>query len=66
MEVARPATYRRWPAQPVRSKTILKFRMDRIHVGEVLAESITFEPEFVLEDYAARAFGVYQDPAQHG
>lgn len=52
--------------QPTRSETILNFRMDRIHVVEVLEESFTFAPGFALEGYAAQAFGVYQDPAQYG
>ena len=50
--------------QPARSETILNFRMDRIHAAEVMDESFAFAPGFVLEDYAARAFGVYQDPAR--
>ncbi|WP_254900911.1 YafY family protein [Maritimibacter sp. HL-12] len=52
--------------QPSRSETILNFRMDRIHAAEVLDESFAFAPGFTLEDYAAQAFGVYQDPAQYG
>lgn len=52
--------------QPARSETILNFRMDRIHAAEVMEESFAFAPGFTLEDYAAKAFGVYQDPAQYG
>jgi predicted DNA-binding transcriptional regulator YafY len=52
--------------QPARNETILNFRMDRIYVAEVLDESFAFAPGFILEDYAAKAFGVYQDPAQYG
>ena len=52
--------------QPSRSETILNFRMDRLQVAEVLDESFAFAPGFTLEDYAAKAFGVYQDPAQYG
>jgi predicted DNA-binding transcriptional regulator YafY len=52
--------------QPSRSETILNFRMDRIHVADVLDESFAFAPGFTLEDYATKAFGVYQDPAQYG
>ena len=52
--------------QPSRSETILNFRMDRIHAAEVMDESFAFAPGFILEDYAAKAFGVYQDPAQFG
>lgn len=52
--------------QPARSETILNFRMDRIHAAEVLEETFAFAPGFALENYAAQAFGVYQDPAQYG
>lgn len=52
--------------QPARSETILNFRMDRVFAAEVMDESFTFTSGFVLEDYAAKAFGVYQDPAQYG
>jgi predicted DNA-binding transcriptional regulator YafY len=52
--------------QPLRSKTILNFRMDRIHAAEVLDASFAFAPGFALADYAAQAFGVYQNPAQYG
>ena len=52
--------------QPSRSETILNFRMDRIHTAECLDESFKLAAGFSLEDYAAQAFGVYQDPAQYG
>lgn len=52
--------------QPARGETILNFRMDRIHSAEVLEESFNLAPGFSLEDYAAKAFGVYQDPEQYG
>lgn len=52
--------------QPARGQTLLNFRMDRIHATEVLEESFEFAKGFALNDYAAQAFGVYQDPAQHG
>ena len=52
--------------QPARSETILNFRMDRIYAAEVIDESFAFAPGFTLQDYAAQAFGVYQDPAQYG
>lgn len=52
--------------QPARGATILNFRMDRIHEVTVLNESFPFAPEFNLDDYAAKAFGVYQDPEQYG
>lgn len=50
--------------QPAHSEAILNFRMDRIYTAEVLDESFAFTPGFALEDYAAKAFGVYQDPAR--
>ncbi|MDG1431115.1 MAG: WYL domain-containing protein [Paracoccaceae bacterium] len=49
-----------------RGEAILNFRMDRIHSAEVLEESFTLDPGFSLEDYASKAFGVYQDPEQYG
>ncbi|MCY0146832.1 WYL domain-containing protein [Hoeflea sp. G2-23] len=52
--------------QPSHSETILNFRRDRIHAADVLNESLVFAPSFTLESYAAKAFGVYQDPAQYG
>ena len=52
--------------QPARGEMILNFRMDRIHSARVLDESFTFAPGFTLGDYAAQAFGVFQDPAQYG
>ncbi|MGX0904759.1 putative DNA-binding transcriptional regulator YafY [Roseovarius sp. MBR-79] len=52
--------------QPARGETMLNFRMDRIHAAEVLDESFAFAPGFDLGQYAAQAFGVYQDPAQYG
>ncbi|MGO6846281.1 WYL domain-containing protein (plasmid) [Rhizobium ruizarguesonis] len=52
--------------QPSRGETILNFRMDRIHAAEALDESFCFARGFSLQDYAARAFGVYQDPEQYG
>jgi predicted DNA-binding transcriptional regulator YafY len=52
--------------QPARSETILNFRMDRIYAAEVLEQSFALAPGFTLEQYAAQAFGVYQDPAQYG
>lgn len=52
--------------QPSRGETILNFRMDRIHAAEVLEESFAAASGFTLENYASRAFGVYQDPAQYG
>ncbi|MBK5567421.1 WYL domain-containing protein [Ensifer sp. SSB1] len=52
--------------QPGRDDTLRNFRMDRIHAAETMDESFAFAPGFSLQDYAAQAFGVYQDPAQYG
>lgn len=52
--------------QPTRGDELLNFRMDRIRSAECLDESFSLQPGFSLDDYAAQAFGVYQDPDQHG
>lgn len=52
--------------QPARNESILNFRLDRIHAAEVMDESFAFATGFTLDDYAAKAFGVYQDPEQYG
>jgi predicted DNA-binding transcriptional regulator YafY len=52
--------------QPARGEDLLNFRMDRIHEAQVLNESFKFAQDFSLRNYAAKAFGVYQDPEQHG
>ena len=52
--------------QPARSNDLIKFRFDRIHRAECSGESFDLEPGFSIEDYAARGFGVWHDPAQHG
>lgn len=52
--------------QPARGEEILNFRMDRIQEAQVLNESFQLAPGFSLENYAAMAFGVYQDPEQYG
>jgi predicted DNA-binding transcriptional regulator YafY len=52
--------------QPDRDDTLRNFRMDRIYAAEPLDESFSFATEFSLQDYAAQAFGAYQDPAQYG
>lgn len=51
---------------PAKSEEIRNFRIDLIHHAETLNESFTFREGFVLDDYAAQAFGVWQDPAQFG
>ncbi|MDG1370923.1 MAG: WYL domain-containing protein [Paracoccaceae bacterium] len=52
--------------QPARGENILNFRMDRIQEAQVLNESFQLAPGFSLENYAALAFGVFQDPEQYG
>ena len=52
--------------QPARGEEILNFRMDRIQEAQVLNESFQLALGFSLENYAALAFGVYQDPEQYG
>ncbi|CAN7357473.1 helix-turn-helix transcriptional regulator [Rhizobium sp. LjRoot258] len=52
--------------QPSRGETILSFRTDRIHAAQVLDESFAMADGFSLGEYAAKSFGVYQDPAQYG
>ncbi len=52
--------------QPSRGDALLNFRMDRVRAAECLDESFALKSGFSLEDYAALAFGVYQDPAQYG
>src|SRR3546814_7773672 len=51
--------------QPARGEDMLNFRMDRIHSAQTLDESFSLSPGFSLADYAARSFGVYQDPEQY-
>lgn len=52
--------------QPLRGDTILNFRMDRILSAEPLDESFALALGLSLQDYAAKSFGVYEDPAQYG
>lgn len=52
--------------QPSRGTDVLSFRIDRIHNIEVLDKSFIFAENFSLKDYAAQAFGVYQNPKQYG
>ncbi len=52
--------------QPSRGPELLNFRMDRILDAASLDETFIFEPEFSIDDHAAKAFGAYQDPAQYG
>ncbi len=52
--------------QPARSPQLINFRLDRIHEVAVLPESFAMEEGFTIEAHAARAFGVWQHPDQHG
>lgn len=51
--------------QPARGEDMLNFRMDQILSAQTLDESFSLSPGFSLEDYAAKSFGVYQDPKQY-
>ena len=51
--------------QPARGEDTINFRMDQILSAQCLDESFSLAPGFSLEDYAAQAFGVYQNPAQY-
>lgn len=52
--------------QPDRGEDFLNFRMDRIIEADCLDESFSFQRGFSLDEYAARAFGAYQDATQFG
>lgn len=49
-----------------KSPEVRNFRIDLIHAADVLDESFALQDGFNIADYAARAFGVWQDPAQFG
>ncbi|MCT2538766.1 helix-turn-helix transcriptional regulator [Sedimentimonas flavescens] len=51
---------------PAKSEDVRNFRIDLIHEADVLHESFAFQRGFSIADYAAQAFGVWQDPAQFG
>ena len=42
------------------------FRLDRIEQAALEPESFVRDPDFRLEDHAARAFGSFHDPAEYG
>lgn len=52
--------------QARRGSGFRNFRMDRIKSAECLDESFAFVIGFSLGDYAAKAFGAYQDEGQYG
>ncbi len=51
---------------PAKSEEVRNFRIDLIHTAEALNESFALKEGFTIADYAAQAFGVWQDPAQYG
>lgn len=50
---------------PKRPDKILNFRMDLIREAECLETSFPMAEDFDLEVYAARSFGIWQDPQQY-
>lgn len=51
---------------PAKSDEVRNFRIDLIHEAEPLNESFSLNNGFTIEEYAAKAFGVWQDPVQYG
>lgn len=51
---------------PAKADEVRNFRIDLIHEAETLNESFALHDGFTIEAYAAKAFGVWQDPAQYG
>lgn len=51
---------------PAKVDEVRNFRIDLIREAEVLDESFAFQDGFSIVDYAARSFGVWQDPKQYG
>jgi predicted DNA-binding transcriptional regulator YafY len=51
---------------PAKADEVRNFRIDLIHEAETLNESFKLQDGFTIADYAAHAFGVWQDPAQFG
>ncbi|MCW3783870.1 helix-turn-helix transcriptional regulator [Defluviimonas salinarum] len=51
---------------PAKAEEVRNFRIDLIHEAEALNESFALQEGFTIADYAAQAFGVWQDPAQFG
>lgn len=52
--------------QPSRSTQLINFRLDRIREATTLPDSFAMEEGFSIQAHAARAFGVWQSPDQHG
>lgn len=51
---------------PAKADEVRNFRIDLIYDAETLNESFSLQEGFTIQDYAAQAFGVWQDPAQYG
>lgn len=51
---------------PAKADEVRNFRIDLIHEADTLNESFALQEGFAIADYAAKAFGVWQDPAQFG
>lgn len=51
---------------PAKADEVRNFRIDLIHEAETLNESFTLQDGFTISEYAAQAFGVWQDPEQYG
>jgi predicted DNA-binding transcriptional regulator YafY len=51
---------------PAKAEEVRNFRIDLIRDAEVLDESFALQDGFNITDYAARSFGVWQDPEQYG
>lgn len=51
---------------PAKADEVRNFRIDLIHEAETLNESFSLQDGFTITEYAAQAFGVWQDPAQFG
>lgn len=51
---------------PAKADEVRNFRIDLIRNAEVLDENFALQDGFNITDYAARSFGVWQDPEQYG
>lgn len=51
---------------PAKADEVRNFRIDLIHQAEALDESFALQESFTIANYAAQAFGVWQDPTQFG
>ncbi|MBN9433612.1 MAG: WYL domain-containing protein [Bosea sp.] len=51
---------------PTKADEVRNFRIDLIHSAQTLNETFSLKDSFTIADYAAQAFGVWQDPEQFG